>query len=64
MNKIKEQAIEFIKAAPDNDISSLEDVLKEIYFKMQVDKGMAEIKQGLGVPHEEAKAKLSQWLKD
>jgi len=64
MNKIKAQAIEFIKAAPDNNISSLEDVLREIHFKMQVDKGMTEIDKGLGIPHKEAKARLGKWLKD
>ncbi len=50
--------------APDENINSLEDVMKEIYFKMQVDRGISEIDQGLGIPHEEAKKRMSKWLKD
>lgn len=64
MNKIKEQAIKFIEMTPDENINSLEDVMKEIYFKMQVDRGILEIDQGLGVPHEEAKKRMGKWLKD
>ncbi|GBR72253.1 hypothetical protein HP1_011 [Candidatus Termititenax spirochaetophilus] len=64
MNKIKEQAIKLIKMTPDADVDSLEDVLKEIYFKMQVDRGVAEIDAGLGISNEKAKKQLKKWLKD
>lgn len=64
MNEVKEQAIKFIQMAPDENMLSLEDVMKELYFKMQVDKGLSEIDQGLGVSHEDAKKRMAKWLQE
>lgn len=57
----KEQIIELVKALPDN--ATMEDVLEEIYFKLQVDQGIAELDRGESIPHEEVERRLAKWLR-
>ena len=49
-----------IQALPDD--ASVDDVLNEIYFRIQVDAGLDELDQGRGIPHEEVEARLSKWI--
>jgi hypothetical protein len=56
----KEQVIELVKAMPDD--ATVDDVLEEIYFKLQVDQGMAELDRGESIPHEEVERRLAKWL--
>jgi hypothetical protein len=58
---IKEAVIEMIKRMP--DASSLSDIMAELYFRQKVDEGIQELDEGKGIPHEEAKRQLEQWLK-
>lgn len=62
MSVVKEQIINFVKNLPDNDIT-LEDVISELYFKLQVDQGLAQLDSGKGIPHSEVKSRMSKWLK-
>jgi hypothetical protein len=57
----KEQVIELVKALPDN--ATLDDVLEEIYFKLQVDQGIAELDRGESIPHEEVERRLAKCLR-
>lgn len=57
----KEQVIELVKALPDN--ATMDDVLEEIYFKLQVDQGIAELDRGESIPHEEVERRLAKWLR-
>lgn len=56
----KEQVIELVKAMPDD--VTVEDVMEELYFKLQVDQGLAQLDRGESIPHEEVEKRLSQWL--
>jgi predicted transcriptional regulator len=55
---IKQQVINII--LPD-DIT-VEDVMAELYFKLQVDTGLKELDEGKGIPHEEVEKRMSKWL--
>ena len=61
MPAIKEQAIKIIKDLPKN--VSVEDILEELHFKMQVDKGIEQLDTGKSLKHEDVKKRLAKWLK-
>jgi predicted transcriptional regulator len=60
MPGVKEQVIQMIQTLSD-DIT-LEDVMDELYFKLQVDAGMKELDEGNGISHEEVEKRMSRWL--
>ncbi|HEO65680.1 MAG TPA: hypothetical protein ENI73_07400 [Spirochaetes bacterium] len=60
MPKIKEQVIKMLKSLPEN--VTLEDIMDELYFKLQVDSGLNELNEGKGIPHEEVEKRLAKWL--
>ena len=45
-----------------SDSVTLDDIMAEIYFKMQVDAGLKELDEGKGIPHEEAEKRMGKWL--
>lgn len=57
---VKEQVIKLVETLPEE--VSLDDIMSELYFKTQVDKGLLELDEGKGIPHEEVEMKLSRWL--
>ncbi len=60
MEGVKEQVIRMVQDLPD-DIT-VDDVIAELYFKLQVDAGMRELDEGKGIPHEKVEERLSKWL--
>lgn len=60
MIKEKDQVIELIRRLPDN--STVDDIMEELYFRMQVDRGIKELEDGKGIPHQDVRDRLSQWL--
>ena len=60
MEGTKEQVIKMIQALPED--VSVDDIMAEIYFKLQVDAGLRELDEGKGIPHEEVKKGMSKWL--
>jgi predicted transcriptional regulator len=60
MPGVKEQVIQMIQTLPDN--ITLEDVMEELYFKLQVDAGTKELNEGKGISHEEVEKRMSRWL--
>jgi predicted transcriptional regulator len=60
MPLIKEKVIELIKAMPD-DIT-VDDIMEELYFKTQVDEGLAQLDRGEFVTQEEVEKRMSKWL--
>jgi len=60
MHTTKEQVIELLKAMPDD--ATVDDVLEELYFKLQVDQGLTELDRGESIPHEEVERRLAKWL--
>ena len=60
MASVKEQAIRIISSLPED--ATLDDIMAELYFKMQVDSGLRELDEGEGIPHQEVKTRLAKWL--
>jgi hypothetical protein len=47
----KEKVIELIKALPDD--VTVDDIMAALYFRSQVDEGLAQLDRGEGIPHED-----------
>jgi hypothetical protein len=60
MNKEKDQVIEMIRALPDE--STVDDIMEELYFRIQVDRGVKELDEGKAIPHQDVRNRLSRWL--
>lgn len=60
MPGVKEQVLQIIQALPEN--TTLEDVMEELYFKMQVDAGLKELDEGKGISHEDVEKRMARWL--
>ena len=60
MRVTKEQVIDLVRAMPDN--VTVEDVMEELYFKLQVDQGLAQLDRDESIPHEEVERRLAKWL--
>jgi predicted transcriptional regulator len=60
MDGVKEQVVRMIQAMPDN--ATLDDIMAELFFKLQVDAGLKELDEGKGIPHEEVGKRMSKWL--
>ena len=60
MAEVKQEVIKMIQDLPDE--VSLEDIMAELYFMLQVDAGMNELDEGMGIPHEEVEKRISKWL--
>ena len=59
MAQIKKQVLEIIHSLPEE--VSLDDIIAELYFKIQVDVGLKELDEGKGIPHEEIQTRMAQW---
>ncbi|MCP5050692.1 MAG: hypothetical protein GY940_26250 [bacterium] len=57
---VKEQVINMVRGLPDE--VTVDDIMRELYFKIQVDKGLKELDEGKGIPHEEVEKRMSKWL--
>ena len=60
MPGVKQQMIRMIEALPE-DVTA-DDVLGEIYFRIQVDAGLKELDEGRAIPQEEIEERMSKWL--
>jgi len=56
----KEQVIHMIQSLPED--ATIDDIMAELYFKLQVDAGLRELDEGKGIPHEEVQKRMSKWL--
>ncbi|MDN3513409.1 MAG: hypothetical protein NG747_03305 [Candidatus Brocadia sp.] len=61
MAEIKQQVIQMIQSLPDD--VTIDDIMAELYFKLQVDAGLQELDEGKGIPHKEIEKRMSKWLK-
>ena len=60
MAGIKQQVIKMIQNLPDE--VSVDDIMAELYFRLQVDAGLKELNEGKGIRHEEVEKQMSKWL--
>ena len=57
----KREVMELIKKMPAK--ISVDDILYEIFVQMKIEKGIKQLDEGKGITHEQAKKKLSRWLR-
>jgi predicted transcriptional regulator len=60
MPSIKQKVIEMIQSLPEE--VTVDDIMEELYFKLQVDEGLRELDEGKGISHEEVEKRMSKWL--
>ncbi len=60
MSPLKQQVIKVIESLPEE--ATMEDVMEELYFKLQVDTGLKELDEGKGISHEKVRKQMSPWL--
>ena len=61
MNDVKEQVVQMIKSMP-GDVT-VDDIMAELYFRLQVDAGFKELDEGKGIPHSQVRERMAKWLK-
>jgi len=42
--------------------ATIDDIIAELYFKLQVDSGLRELDEGKGISHKDVTKRLSKWL--
>lgn len=60
MKSLKKNVEQMIRSLPEN--STVEDIQYHLYVLDKIQKGRQAIRDGKGVSHEEAKARLSKWI--
>lgn len=60
MTGVKDRVIKMIQNLPED--ASIEDIMAELYFRLQVDAGIKELDEGKGISHEEVEKRMSKWL--
>ncbi|MFH0948629.1 MAG: hypothetical protein V1833_06515 [Elusimicrobiota bacterium] len=60
MMDVRQQVVQMVQSLPEN--VTVDDIMAELYFKMQVDAGLKELDEGKGIPHEEVEERMSKWL--
>lgn len=61
MNQEKKEVLELIRRLPD-DVSTV-DIMEELYFKHQVDKGLQDVAEGRTLTSDELKERIAKWRK-
>ena len=61
MNHEKHDVLELIRRLPD-DVTTA-DIMEELYFKHQVDKGLQDVTEGRVLSHKELKQRVARWRK-
>ena len=57
----KDIAKQVIDALPGE--ATLDDIIHALYVRAKFDRGEREIREGKGIPNDEAKRRLSKWVK-
>ncbi len=58
---VKDIAKHVIDTLPDE--ITMDDIIHALYIHAKFDHGEREIREGKGIPHEEAKQRLQKWVK-
>jgi len=59
MAAIKDVAKQVIEALPDD--ASMEDIIHALYVREKFERGLREVREGKGIPHEEVKRQMQKW---
>ena len=57
----KEAAKQVIDALPDD--ATVDDIIHALYIKVKCERGEREIREGKGIPHDQAKQRMQKWLR-
>ena len=60
MPRTKEDVIKMIEHMPEE--ANVVDIMAELYFCHKVDSGLKELDEGKGIPHNQVKERLREWL--
>ncbi len=60
MEAIKDQVLKIIKKMPED--VTVDEIMSELHFKLQVDRGLQELDRGKSISHETVKKRVSKWL--
>ncbi|OGW57481.1 MAG: hypothetical protein A3D21_02005 [Nitrospirae bacterium RIFCSPHIGHO2_02_FULL_42_12] len=58
---VKDVVKQVIDTLPDE--STIDDIIHALYINAKFNHGESEIREGKGIPHEDAKKKLQKWIK-
>ena len=61
MYNIKDDVKRMVDSMPDD--VTVDDIIAELFFKLQVDAGLKELDEGKGIPHDKVKDQMAKWLK-
>ncbi|MDI6793951.1 MAG: hypothetical protein QME81_13980 [bacterium] len=61
MSTVKQEVVEMTNKLPDE--VDYDEIMAEIYFRQKVDKSLKQIEEGKIISHEEAKKRVSKWIK-
>jgi len=56
----KENVIKLIQSLPEN--ISIDNIMEELYFKLQVDAGLKELDDGKGISQGQVEERMEKWL--
>ena len=59
---IKEQIIEAIKAMPQNEFATADEVIEEIILLEKIQRGFKDMEEGRVITHEEMKKEIDSWF--
>ena len=57
----KEEILELLEQLPED--ATIEDAIERLVVLYKVQQGLEQLDNGEGIPHEEAKRRIRQWLK-
>lgn len=58
---VKDIARQVIDALPDE--ASMDDIIHALYVNAKFQRGEREIREGQGIPHDEARQRLKKWVR-
>ena len=58
---VKEEILELMEQLPDD--ATIEDAIERLIVLYRVQQGLEQLDKGEGIPQEEAKKRIRQWLK-
>ena len=58
---VKEEILELMEQLPED--ATIEDAIERLIILYKIQQGLEQLDKGEGIPHEEARKRIRQWLK-
>lgn len=58
---VKEEILELMEQLPED--ATIEDAIERLIVLYRIQQGLEQLDKGEGIPHEEARKRIRQWLK-